>query len=98
MNKFRNFLLQLRKQKDAKRKEKFDAKRNEETEKLKDDFYDQYYTDCAKKHLNRILVTYNRESQESYNSSLDSIKNIGLFNPCADSINYLKTMRWVSKQ
>jgi inhibitor of KinA sporulation pathway (predicted exonuclease) len=77
-------------------KKQKDAKLTEEMEKLKDDFHEQYYTNRAKTHLNRILETYNRQSQQTYHTSLNSIKNLGLFNPCADNINYLKHMRWVS--
>lgn len=88
MNRFRNILRYFKKQKDA--------KRNEEMEKIKDEIFDEYYTFRATSHLNRILETYNRQSQKTYHSSLDSIKNLGLFNPCADNINYLKHMRWVS--
>lgn len=65
-------------------------------EKLNDTFYDQYYTNCAKNYLNKILETYNREVQHSFEESLNSIKAIGLFEPHADSLNYLKNMRRVS--
>jgi hypothetical protein len=72
------------------------VKRNEHIEKLKDEFYDSYYTNCAKNHLNRILKTYNRKSHHSFEKSLNAVKHIGLYQPCSDSINYLKNMRWVS--
>jgi GH15 family glucan-1,4-alpha-glucosidase len=88
MQKLQNFLLYLKKQKDN--------RRNEKIEKLKDDLYDHYYTKYARNHLNRILQSYNRQPQNTYQSSLDSIQNIGLFNPCSDNIKYLKHMRWVS--
>lgn len=77
-------------------KKMYNIRRNEQLEKLKDKFYDHYYTNSAKNHLNRILETYHRKKQESYDNSLKSIKNIGLYEPCADNINYLKHMRWVS--
>lgn len=70
--------------------------RIEQIEKLKDKYYDKYYTDCAKKHLNNILKTYNRKTQYSFEKSLTAVKNIGLYDPCADNINYLRNMRWVS--
>lgn len=88
MKSLKSFLLPLRQRKDT--------RRTEQLEKLKDDFHEHYYTECAKKHINRILDTYNRERQESFQTSLESIKNLGLFNPCADNIKYLKHMRWVS--
>lgn len=73
-----------------------DVKRTEKIEKLNDAFYDKHYTNSAKNHLNKVLEMYNRETQESFEKSLDSVKNIGLYKPCADNINYLKHMRWVS--
>lgn len=88
MQKFKNFLIHLKKQRDN--------RRNEQIEQLKDDLYDHYYTKFARNHLNKILQSYHRQPQKSYQSSLDSIQDIGLFNPCADNINYLKHMRWVS--
>lgn len=68
----------------------------EKMEKLRDEYYDNYYTVSATKHLNRVLKTYNRKTHHSFENSLNSIKNIGLFEPCADNLNYLKHMRWVS--
>lgn len=70
--------------------------RKAEIEKLKDTFYDEYYKNCAKNYLNKILKTYNREVQHSFEESLDSIKAIGLFEPHADSLSYLKNMRHIS--
>lgn len=70
--------------------------RNEQIEKLKDELYECYYTNAAKNHLNVILETYNRQTQSSFEKSLNNVKSIGLYEPCADSINYLKHMRWVS--
>ncbi len=71
---------------------------NEHAEEIEDDFYDHYYTNCARIHLNRILTTYNRDPQDSFEKSLNSVKNIGLYEPYADNLNYLKHMRWVSKR
>lgn len=72
------------------------AKRQEQIEKLKDQFYDYHYTNCAKNHLNRLLRTYNRRPQLSFEKSLESVQRVGLYVPYADSINYLKNMRWIS--
>lgn len=77
-------------------KKKKDMKEIEKVEKQKDEFCDTFYTNSAKKHLNRILETYNRKPHHSFEQSLNSIKNIGLYDPCADNLNYLKHMRWVS--
>jgi hypothetical protein len=74
----------------------YNVKRNEQIEKFKDQYYDHYYTDCAKNHLNKILETYNRKTQHSFDKSLKSVKRIGLYEPCADNIKYLKNMRWIS--
>jgi len=88
MNKFKCLLEALKRHRDI--------KRNEQIEKLKDKYYDSYYTNNAKNHLNKILESYNRPSQNTYESSLEYIKNIGLYEPCSDNIKYLKNMRWAS--
>lgn len=88
MNTFRRLLESFRRQRQIKRSEKI--------ERLKDEYYDVYYTNCAKIHINKVLESYNRPSHNTYQSSLDSLKNIGLYNPCSDNINYLKHMRWAS--
>lgn len=72
------------------------TKNNEHIEKCRDTYYEYYYTQCAKNHLNRILKTYNRNTQDTFEKSLASVKNIGLYQPCADNLNYLKNMRYVS--
>lgn len=73
-----------------------DKKRHEEIEKLKDKYFEIYYTNSAKNHLNCILESYDRPTQNTYQSSLDYIKAIGLYEPCSDNVNYLKHMRWAS--
>lgn len=70
--------------------------KHEAIEKLNDKYFEQHYTNCARMHLNKVLNVYNRETQETYDESLDYIKELGLFTPYADSINYLKTMRYIS--
>lgn len=77
-------------------KNMINKKQIEQIEKLKDEYYYNHYTDSATKHLNRILKTYNRQTHQSFDKSLSSVRNIGLYEPCADNIKYLKHMRWVS--
>jgi molybdopterin converting factor small subunit len=70
--------------------------KHEAIEKVKDKYFEQHYTNCARMHLNKVLYVYNRETQETYDESLNYIKELGLFTPYADSIKYLKTMRYIS--
>lgn len=71
----------------------------EQLEKFKDAYYDGYYTMLACNHMNHIMTHYNREPQhDSFVDSLKKFKKVGLFEPCADNILYLKRLHHISKQ
>lgn len=69
----------------------------EREEKIKDIVHDAYYQEEAHKHIGRILARYNKDIPQNYEKALQSLNNVGLKHPYADSIKYLRVMKHMNK-
>ncbi len=74
-----------------------EERHREKLEKLEDDVFEEYYTDRAITHINQILTSFNRAKGNDYATAVHSLTNVGLAQPCADSIRYLHQMKGVSR-
>jgi len=65
----------------------------EREEQVKDTVYDAYYQEEAHKHIGRILAHYDKDIPQNFEKALQSLNDVGLMHPYADSVKYLRVMK-----
>lgn len=70
---------------------------NFDIEYLQDIMFEHYQTIKACAHINRVLSRFNRQPHRKFHNAMKSMVNLGLHQPCADSVKYLQNMKHVSE-